>query len=213
VGIAAHELGHILGLPDLYDITGQTQGLGPYSLMAYGSWGKIPENPAHSHNPTALDAWSLLQLGYKNPITVSTFDWNGNIENKIVKVAPTVADLRYFLIESRQLSNRWDAGLYGWFRGSPVRGGLAVYHVDDHKKTIDLQEADDSDFLSQATVNWEYFQNHFFTYYGFNRFNYHPLGVNIKIHAANELKIRLGPPAPPRNSRPPIPRVFPMERT
>jgi immune inhibitor A len=39
VGTYAHELGHLLGLPDLYDVTLNTFGLGMWSLMAYGSWG------------------------------------------------------------------------------------------------------------------------------------------------------------------------------
>ena len=38
VGTFAHEFGHLLGLPDLYDVTYKSYGLGIWSLMALGAW-------------------------------------------------------------------------------------------------------------------------------------------------------------------------------
>ncbi|HBK59214.1 MAG TPA: hypothetical protein DDZ84_00260 [Firmicutes bacterium] len=38
VGIFAHEFGHALVLPDLYDYDGSSQGVGNWCLMAGGSW-------------------------------------------------------------------------------------------------------------------------------------------------------------------------------
>ncbi|MDQ4141263.1 MAG: M6 family metalloprotease domain-containing protein [Bacteroidota bacterium] len=37
-GIFCHEFGHLLGLPDLYDIDGSSEGLGEWSLMAGAGW-------------------------------------------------------------------------------------------------------------------------------------------------------------------------------
>ncbi len=39
-GVFCHELGHVLGLPDLYDtdVPRDSYGIGKWSLMAYGSW-------------------------------------------------------------------------------------------------------------------------------------------------------------------------------
>ncbi|WP_432016827.1 immune inhibitor A domain-containing protein [Streptomyces hydrogenans] len=65
LGVFAHEYGHDLGLPDLYDTSGHgvDNSVGYWSLMNSGSWlgeGKdeIGEKPAD------LDAWSKLQLGW-----------------------------------------------------------------------------------------------------------------------------------------------------
>src|SRR5690606_32416697 len=38
LGVFAHEFGHDLGLPDLYDTAGGQNGTGFWTLMASGSW-------------------------------------------------------------------------------------------------------------------------------------------------------------------------------
>lgn len=57
LGVYAHEVGHLLGLPDLYDRSLQSMGLGIWSLMAYGTWA------GNGEHPTGLDGWSLHELG------------------------------------------------------------------------------------------------------------------------------------------------------
>ncbi len=61
IGVIAHEFGHAFDLPDLYDVTGHSAGLGNWDLMATGSWGgdgHSPETPAH------MSAWSKQFLGW-----------------------------------------------------------------------------------------------------------------------------------------------------
>ncbi|MCY3667088.1 MAG: M6 family metalloprotease domain-containing protein [Gemmatimonadetes bacterium] len=65
VGIMAHEFGHFLGLPDLYDLDRGSEpahdsgGIGYWGLMAHGirGWDEIS-------GPNPFCAWSLGQLGW-----------------------------------------------------------------------------------------------------------------------------------------------------
>jgi len=61
IGVWAHEVGHLFGLPDLYVANGVCfgPGLGEWSLMATGA------NRGGGDNPTGLDAFSLQLLGIK----------------------------------------------------------------------------------------------------------------------------------------------------
>ncbi|MFF4652680.1 immune inhibitor A domain-containing protein [Streptomyces sp. NPDC001380] len=64
LGVFAHEYGHDLGLPDLYDTVGpQDNSIGFWSLMSSGSWmGKGQD--AIGDLPDDMDVWSKLQLGW-----------------------------------------------------------------------------------------------------------------------------------------------------
>ncbi|MFG2824279.1 immune inhibitor A domain-containing protein [Kitasatospora sp. NPDC048365] len=65
LGVFAHEYGHDLGLPDLYDTSGQgiDNSVGFWSLMSSGSWlGEGKDSIGDM--PNDLDVWSKLQLGW-----------------------------------------------------------------------------------------------------------------------------------------------------
>jgi immune inhibitor A len=64
LGVFAHEFGHDLGLPDLYDYYGEN-GTGFWTLMSSGSWlddgvQTIGNKPGH------MGAWEKFQLGWLN---------------------------------------------------------------------------------------------------------------------------------------------------
>lgn len=71
LGVFAHEYGHDLGLPDLYDTSGNTGGAENstafWSLMSSGA--NIGDGGADGIGdaPTDLSAWELFQLGWLNP--------------------------------------------------------------------------------------------------------------------------------------------------
>ena len=63
LGVFAHEFGHDLGLPDLYDTAGGDNGTGFWTLMSGGSWlnhgtDSIGTTPGH------MGPWEKLQLGW-----------------------------------------------------------------------------------------------------------------------------------------------------
>lgn len=115
MGLFAHEFGHVLGLPDLYDLDGSSRGLGSWSLMG------LTDN-AHP------DAWSKIKLGWVEPI-VLTSPMELSIPpvetNKAVYKIP-VTEQEYFLLENRQKIG-FDASRFG--------SGLLIYHVDDSVET------------------------------------------------------------------------------
>jgi M6 family metalloprotease-like protein len=63
LGVFAHEYGHDLGLPDLYDTSGGENGTGFWTLMSSGSWLNHGGN-AIGTTPNHLGAWEKLQLGW-----------------------------------------------------------------------------------------------------------------------------------------------------
>ncbi|RIE03474.1 M6 family metalloprotease domain-containing protein [Cohnella faecalis] len=128
IGILVHELGHMLGLPDLYDYDSSSTGVGQHSLMAFGSWASLTGEYIGT-TPTHMDAWSKVQLGFVDPLiakpasntpytlkSISTGGYN------VVKL-PTSVPEQYFLIENRQKEG-YDASL-------TVNGGIAIWQIDD----------------------------------------------------------------------------------
>ena len=59
MSVIVHEIGHYLGLPDLYDETFEGKGLGAYDFMSQ-SWG-IDGSGMY---PPNLSAWSKVFLGW-----------------------------------------------------------------------------------------------------------------------------------------------------
>jgi M6 family metalloprotease-like protein len=153
VGVFTHEYGHTLGLPDLYDGTYASEGVGIWSLMGGGCWNSLVQA---GDTPAYLDAWSKSKLGWVSPSNV--------IKNNVTLVReaelyPDVYQLlenaggvndwtpggtgsgEYFLLENRQKAG-FDAALPG--------EGLLIWHVDESvgnnanylHKLVDLEEAD-----------------------------------------------------------------------
>ena len=120
IGIDCHEFAHLLNLPDLYDNSNNSNGVGNYSLMGIGCWGNNGLKPVH------LDAWSKYKLGFmditKDPQGVVTIN---NVENNADAIKYTTADSKeYFLIENRQ-NILFDTYLPG--------NGLLIWHVNENK--------------------------------------------------------------------------------
>jgi immune inhibitor A len=133
IGVFCHEMGHgFWGLPDLYDTTYASNGIGNFSLMAGGSWDG-PKGLGDS--PAWPDAWCRTKMGFVNP----TILHGKNTGKKIPQAAnnPTVPTvfkltspglhaLEYFLVENRQQVTNY----YDYLMPGPLNG-LFIWHVDD----------------------------------------------------------------------------------
>lgn len=155
IGEVCHELGHDMGLPDLYDTTFNSHGIGAWGLMGYGGWGRAAGDAYVGTSPVHPCAWSKCRLGFAMPqVATGNRDYTlaaaGSGAYGVVKVATSDPD-EQFLLENRQLAG-FDAGLYRWFSqssGGTGGGGLAIWHVDSSvadnnnwsHKLVDLEEA------------------------------------------------------------------------
>jgi len=159
VGVFAHEYGHVLGLPDLYDYGYESQGVGLCSLMAAGSWnGHTPEALHAGNSPAHLDAWSKYRLGFVTPIEVTglTAAVLPAVETSPVVYKMTVpgsGGREYFLLENRQPVG-FDEGLWNFDgNGNPEwLHGLAIYHVDDTVLTRNYWRCNEAE-------NWQEFRS------------------------------------------------------
>ena len=124
VGVFSHEFGHLLGLPDLYDTTFRSHGIGDWCLMAAGSWG------GKGNRPTRMSCWCLSRLGWIKPKVVTRkkrLQLN-TLEEKKTECyrlwTKGITGPEYFLLENRQPKGL-DAALPG--------SGLAVWHIDERQ--------------------------------------------------------------------------------
>jgi M6 family metalloprotease-like protein len=141
VGVLAHETGHALGLPDLYDYDGSSQGIGSWGLMGTGSH-------SSEYSPAHLSAWEKEQLGWTRVAWLTEAD--SAFAMAPVQESRTIfrfdgEDGAYLLFENRQQigSDRFlpGSGLLIW-RVDPDRGELGAWNTDERKAAVSLIEAD-----------------------------------------------------------------------
>ena len=162
VGVMAHEFGHGLGLPDLYDVSflidreeapgEDSAGLGRWGLMARGALGWNDDD-----GPNPLCAWCREQLGWigeenRDLVEVTEDRKDEEIgcvwdEGKVYRIplgwdSRTGSMSEYFLVEHRRPS-------CGYYDRNMPGSGLLIWHVgdsrdnrDEMQKLVDLECAD-----------------------------------------------------------------------
>lgn len=133
VGTAAHESGHGLGLPDLYDLSFATEGIGEWGIMGSGNY-------ASPLSPARMEAWSLGELGWVTlaPLTVDgTYTLGPSPASDsafVVRPSGTNPRGEYFLVENRQSQGSDSAmiRIHCARSNNPpgCGGGLFIWHVD-----------------------------------------------------------------------------------
>lgn len=172
IGLMVHEIGHLLGWPDLYDTSPpgnpDSEGVGEWSLMGSGLWLGAPypgDTPAH---PSAWEKW---YQGWLEPLQLRQTWVNVNLPqvedqplNSVIQLLdnPNGVDWsfeatsglgEYFLVENRQQVG-YDTRLPGC--------GLLIWHIDEsvvssnwanadkNHRLVDLEEADGLDQLDRT---------------------------------------------------------------
>ncbi len=135
MGVIAHELGHqMCSLPDLYDISYKNDGLGCYSLMSFGSWGRAATDQDNGTTPVSMDAWCRQFVGWaspRQPAGSGPLSFGPPLDSttaplKMINSGLSTTD--YFLVENRYPKG-WDLGLERWL-GQNWGGGLLIQHID-----------------------------------------------------------------------------------
>lgn len=124
IGVCVHEHGHNLGLPDLYDLSFTSGGIGFAGLMGYGTHGGVGVTPFH------LSAFSKVKLGWVGPTTAPS---SGTVTlppvqegGQILKFAASSNATEYFLLENRQAR-----GFDTYLSGAGLCPGVFLWHVDE----------------------------------------------------------------------------------
>jgi immune inhibitor A len=152
----AHELGHVLGLPDLYDASDgilpeqRRWVIGCWSLMAAGSWGCGSGVRPDRVRPTHMGAWEKQRLGWLTEIEVLTNALGRDVmlepvlnSGHVLKIPLTPSE--YFLVEYR---------IRGGFDRDLPASGVLIYHIDETRGLrpcptcqVQLEEADGNSSL------------------------------------------------------------------
>lgn len=128
IGTFCHEFGHVLGLPDFYDIdyekNGSASNVYHFSLMCSGNYNNNGRTPPYlSIMERYMLGWAEIpwwkESGHKTL---------GPVYENQGAMTPTSTEGEFFLYEVRDGSG-WDSKIKIYSSDQPV-GGMLVYHVD-----------------------------------------------------------------------------------
>lgn len=146
IGSTCHELGHLCGLPDLYNAGSSssvtTTGCSNYSLMHHGSYNTHDSSQGNGCCPPPLSILERIMCGWLDASALEEITTSGTMQLYEVNhgsgpralVIPTDAPGEIFICEYRSTSesvDKWGAGL--------AMGGMLVYHIDRSNREIYLQ--------------------------------------------------------------------------
>ncbi|MDR0763192.1 MAG: M6 family metalloprotease domain-containing protein [Bacteroidales bacterium] len=123
IGAACHELCHVFGAPDYYDIDnvgsgGNYQGTGVWDLMAAGSWNDDGARPAH------INMFQKSLFGWVNFVELSSgktvVDMPHSVDSAMAYTVKVNPDGEMYILENVQQEG-FNIGLPGH--------GLLIYHV------------------------------------------------------------------------------------
>lgn len=148
VGTLAHEYGHYLGLPDLYDRTPSfrpdSHGVGVWCLMSHGNWaGPDAGNGSMDGTvPNHLSAWCKVKLGWIEPRVITGSEVSVAIRPS--RPSPTVLKLsrqggrsrEYFLLEYRW-KEKLDRPYLPRFDEYVRTRGMVIWHIDEGQTNND----------------------------------------------------------------------------
>lgn len=124
IGVYVHEMSHMLGLPDFYDLNYKAAGMDYWSLMDYGEYWR------DGYEPTPYTAYERNFMGWMPlvelslPTYVQSMKSLGDGGSAYVIYNDGNRD-EYYILENRNASDEWSRSLC-----TSLGSGLMIYHVD-----------------------------------------------------------------------------------
>ncbi len=124
IGLYIHEMSHMLGLPDFYDLNYEAPGMDYWSIMDYGEYWY------NGYHPTPYTAYERHFMGWTSLVELSEAQYVSSMKSLADGGSAYVIYNdgnrdEYYILENRSVSDPWSQSLCTSF-GS----GLMVYHVD-----------------------------------------------------------------------------------
>ncbi len=139
IGTFCHEFSHCLDLPDFYDTQyGPHFGMGPWSLMDYGSYNDNGYTPVgYSAYEKAFMKWIDLEEATENTFnTLPVFNQKNLETDKAIKITNSQNSNEYYVLENRAKQG-WDKYLYS--------EGLMITHVTYSESVWAANTVNDTD--------------------------------------------------------------------
>ena len=122
IGVICHELCHVFGAPDYYDINGfmggSYEGTGEWDLMASGNWNENGVTPAH------INMFQKILYGWVVPEELTAYaeivDMPNSAENAVAYTIEANDNGELYVLENRQRVG-FDVSIPGH--------GLLIYHI------------------------------------------------------------------------------------
>ncbi len=124
IGICVHEMSHMLGLPDFYDLNYKAPGMDYWSLMDYGEYW------SNGYRPTPYTAYERNFMGWLPLVELS--------EPTYVSSMKSLSDggsayiiynegnrNEYYVLENRSVTDPWSQNLC-----TSLGSGMMIYHID-----------------------------------------------------------------------------------
>lgn len=124
IGVIAHETGHFLGMPDLYDRDGGGSGLGTWGLMG-NSWGFDGSQYYPPHGSSFLKqelGWMEAHAPQPGTNLIEHTESQNPTHQQLYRIDHGFPDGEYLLIENRQPHG---------YNSIVPQGGLVIYHIDE----------------------------------------------------------------------------------
>ena len=151
--VFAHEYGHVMGLPELFDRTHHTNsdsvahsgGIGHWGVMGHPNWPHVEEV---SSGANLLSAFSRTQVEWiaeanerletieSDRLNIPIYDINSTEAGKagkVYKIPVNNSDKEYFLVSNRQNKHSNPEKSIGSYYEDLAtgEGGLAIWHIDE----------------------------------------------------------------------------------